>query len=162
MKSEDLIPPPEEYDEEIEDFDWDAEYLDFDSLPPIDIPMQRRTQKSTSIFDLVNALQKALNEETLRKNFPKRERIRRKMVLQVDEEDIKERIDATYARIKRLSEDRDILFLSDILNGERDSKTKFVELILMLLYLDSQNKIMIWQKKIFGEIFISLSTPVLN
>ncbi|MFQ5975388.1 MAG: segregation/condensation protein A [Candidatus Hydrothermarchaeales archaeon] len=162
MKSEDLIPPPEEYVEEIEDFDWDTEYIDFDTLQTMGIPMQRRTQQTTSLFDLVNALQKALNEETLRKNFPKRERVKRKLILQVDEEDFKERIDATYARIKNLAVHGDILHLSDILNGEKDNRTRFVEVILTLLYLDSQHKIKIWQEKLFGEIFIALSSTASN
>ncbi|MFQ5887880.1 MAG: segregation/condensation protein A [Candidatus Hydrothermarchaeales archaeon] len=154
MKSEDLIPPPEEYEEEIDDFDWDAEYVDFDSLPPMGIPMQRRTQQATSLFELVSALQKALNEETLRENFPKRERVRRKLVWQVDEEDIKERIERTYEKIKSLAKTKDILHLSDIVHGE--TKNRFVGIILTLLYLDSQHKIKIWQEKLFGEIFIAL------
>ncbi len=154
MKSEDLIPPPEEYAEEFEDFDWESEYVDFDSLPPLGNPMQRRSQQATSIFDLVNALQKALNEETLRKNFPKRERVRRKLIMQIDEEDIKARMEAMYEKIKSLAKTQEIIHLSDIVHD--GNKSRFVETVLTLLYLDSQRKIEIWQKKLFGEIFITL------
>ncbi|MFQ6136048.1 MAG: segregation/condensation protein A [Candidatus Hydrothermarchaeales archaeon] len=154
MKSEDLLPPPEEWEDEIEDFDWDLEYDDYDAPPLLEIPMQRRTEQSTSLFELVDALQRALSEETLRKNFPERERAKRILVLQVDEEDIKERIEKTFKKIRSLAKSKNTLLLSDIISEE--TRSNVVETIVTLLYLDTQQRIRIWQEKLFGEIFISL------
>ena len=154
LKSESLVPKEEDGDEEF----FNESYADFEeredvvSLP---MPMRRRAERKTTLFELVEALQRALREELIRKNFPRETRSRRKLIIQVDEEDIKERIIKVYERIQKLAKLYEVIKFSELLSEK--TRRGVVELILALLYLDSQRKINIWQKELFGEIFITLN-----
>ena len=72
----------------------------------------------------------------------------------MDEESIKERIAKLYERLRQLAELRGVIKFSDLM-PER-SRPAIVELLLSLLYLDTQGKVTIWQEELFGEIFITL------
>ncbi|MEE9594476.1 MAG: ScpA family protein [Candidatus Hydrothermarchaeales archaeon] len=117
------------------------------------VPPRRRAERKTTVFELIEALQRALSEEMIRKNFP-RETRRRKMVVKVDEEGIMERIAKIYERIKELAAVSEVVKFSDLLNGK--GRSGIVEVIVPLLYLASDGRIVIWQKELFGEIFITL------
>ncbi len=157
MKSERII-PEEESEKEAE------VYFEFPSslecsekereILPLSAPVRRRENRKTTLFELIEALQRALSEEMIRKNFPRNIRQKPKLVIQVDEGDIKEKIDRVFERIKKLAEITEVIKFSDIVG----SKKEIVEILLALLYLDSQRKITIWQKELFGEIFITLDT----
>src|SRR3972149_3404343 len=82
------------------------------------------------------ALQRALSEEVLRKNFPREGKPQKTLVIQVDEESIKERIAKLYERLTQLAELKGVIKFSDLM-PER-SRPAIVELLLSLLYLDTQ------------------------
>ncbi len=117
------------------------------------VPPRRRAERKTTVFELIEALQRALSEEMIRKNFP-RETRRRKMIVKVDEAGIMERIAKIYERIKELATVSEVVKFSDLLNGK--GRSGIVEVIVPLLYLASDGRIVIWQKELFGEIFITL------
>lgn len=153
MKSEGLIPKEEPvYDEEL---GW--EYLPEktpDDIIPIDTPVRRRSERKTTLFELIEALQRALSEEMIRKNFPKGTRPKQKLVFSIDEETIKERMDKIYEMIQKHAEKEDIIKFSDLLSEKR---ADIIEVLVALLHLDSQRRITIWQDELFGEIFITLT-----
>lgn len=153
MKSEGLIPKEEPvYDEEL---GW--EYLPEetpDDIIPIDTPIRRRSERKTTLFELIEALQRALSEEMIRKNFPKGTRPKPKLVFSIDEETIKERMSKIYEMIQKHAEKEDIIKFSDLLSGKR---ADIIEVLIALLHLDSQRRITIWQDELFGEIFITLT-----
>ncbi len=160
MKSDTLM--FEEEDEEVWDDFIDAGLFQTASLegsennkeiPILTVPPRRRAERKTTVFELIEALQRALSEEMIRKNFP-RETRRRKMVVKMDEEGIKDRISKIYERIKELAAVSEVVKFSDLLNGK--GKSGIVEVVVPILYLASDGRIDIWQKELFGEIFITL------
>jgi segregation and condensation protein A len=154
MKSDSLV--PKEEPELIEDFfGWDVMGEETrEDIMPIGTPVRRRAERKTTLFELIEALQRALNEEMIRKNFPGGERPKPKMVIPIDEETIKERMTKIYATIQNLTEKKEIIKFSDLLSGKRED---IIVVLVTLLYLDSQRQITIWQKELFGEIFIALN-----
>ncbi|NOZ76617.1 MAG: segregation/condensation protein A [Euryarchaeota archaeon] len=118
------------------------------------VPLRRRAERRSTLFELIDALQQALGEEMIRKNFPKKPRQRPKMVISVDEEDIKERLVRIYEQLKEMGQSYKVINFYDLVPEKQ--KMVIVEMLLSLLYLDSQKKIKVWQNELFGEIYISL------
>ncbi len=151
IKSEHLFEVEEEIPEEEEEYEEERnERVD---IPPIREPLRRKSERKVTLFDLVSALQLALKEELIKKNFPKRRR-EKKLVIEVDEENIREKIEKVYIKVKRLSSLDKIITLSMLLAG--GEKKELVEVLLALLYLDYEGRLRIWQDEIFGEIFIAI------
>ncbi len=159
MKSDSMM-PPEETPEGVLDanpydaIDGNASWSEgANGVPCLAIPARRRAERKTTLFELIEALQRALSEEMIRKNFPK-ELKPRKIVVQVDEDGIEEKIAEAYERIRELAASSGVIKFSELL-AER-SRSAVVEAILSILYLASEGKISLWQEEIFGEIFITL------
>lgn len=153
MKSESLMPEERQEEDEVEFTDYE-DYIKVQEIEPLPVPMRRRAERKTTLFELVGALQRALGEEIIRKNFPRQGRVQRKIVIQVEEEDIKVKIASLYDRIKELAGVDEAVKFSELI-VER-TRRGIVELFLFLLYLDSQRKITVWQEELFGEIFITI------
>jgi segregation and condensation protein A len=159
MKSEHLMPQENGHNghnghEDYEEYGWDEAY-DFElDLPALPTPLRRRAERRVTLFELVEALQQALNEEIIRKNFPPRRRARPRLVIQVDDESIREKIISFYDRILELAQQREVLRFAELVY--EPSPHYVVETLLYLLYLDSQGKLTVWQEELFGEIFITL------
>jgi len=115
-------------------------------------PVRRRNERKTTLFELITALQQALSEEMIRKSFP-RKKNERKLVIKVDEEDIREKITNVYEMLKELWKFKDKITFSELIAEK--SRGKIVEMLLTLLFLHIQGKIYIYQKELFGEIFIT-------
>ncbi len=158
MKSDTLMPEEEStWDGFIEDGLFQAGMMDGlaarAELAALVVPPKRRGERKTTLFELIDALQRALSEEMLRKNFP-RETRHRKLVIRMDEEKMAERIARIYDTISGLANGDEVVRFSQLLQGK--GRIGIVEIILPLLYLASEGKIVIWQKELFGEIFITL------
>jgi segregation and condensation protein A len=162
MKSDNILPPEngngwdDEWSEGIEELGWvsNVALQQSETLPELSFPLRRLNGKKCSLFELVDALQKALGEEMLRKNFPKIVKTKRKMKFQVDEEDITVKIGKLYEKLKSMAKLEDPIKFSSLIGD--GTKEDIVRVLLPLLHLDSQRKIKIWQKELFGEIFISM------
>lgn len=156
MKSEHIIPEENGHDG-YEESSWEETGSDAEqaaiAIPPLPTPLRRRAERRVTLFELVEALQRALNEEALKKNFPPRGKAKPKLIIKVDEE-IKERILTLYDRVLELAKRCDVIRFHELLH--ESSRKHVVELLLYLLYLDSQGKLVVWQEELFGEIFITL------
>jgi len=154
MKSESLV-PREEPQSTIDDF-FIGSYADYEetSETMLQLPMRRQVERKVTLFELVEALHRALGEEMLRKNFPKQGRTPPKLVIQIDEESIKERIANVLERIQNLAKVHEVIKFSEILTEK--TRRSIVEVLICLLYLDSQRKITLRQKELFGEIFVTV------
>ncbi len=159
MKSECLMPLEEE-EEGLGDFmdtysyDEGGEGVDSHGGGAVlSVPAMRRVERKATLFELIEALQRALSEEMIRKNFPREVR-RRKLVIQVDEEGMEERMEGLYEMIKKLAGIEGVIKFSELLSEK--SSWGVVDVILPLLYLASEERIDLWQEDIFGEIFITL------
>ncbi len=157
MKSECLVPREEAELHEDQTFDQDAEETGEveDGFLQLQPPVRRRAERKTTLFELIDALERALGEEMIRKNFPRKTREKPKLKIKVDEQDIKEKVLKIYDQLQDMAGLHEVIKFSDIVH-QRDTRTGIVETLLSLLYLDSQKKIRIWQKELFGEIFIEV------
>ncbi len=152
MKSDCLIPNEEPQIEE--EFSWGhIQNESTEEIMPFKTPVRRRSKRKTTLFELIDALQRALSEEMIRKNFPKKDRIKPRLIIPIDEENIKERMSKIYDMIRELTKANKKIKFSDLVSGKRE---EIIEVLIALLHLDSQRKITLWQKEIFGEIFITL------
>lgn len=155
MKSEHLMPQENGHNgHSYEDYWEDGAYYTEIDIPPIITPLRRRTERKVTLFELVDALQRALNEEMLRKNFPPKPRSKPKLIIKVDEESVKEKIISLYDRLQELSKHTEVIRFVELLPEQ--TRRHIIEIFLYLLYLDSQGKLIIWQKELFGEIFITM------
>jgi segregation and condensation protein A len=153
MKSDSLVPREEPSLED--DFGWDYFPEEpAEEIMPIGTPVRRRAERKTTLFELIEALQRALNEEMIRKNFPRGARPKPKMVIPIDEETIKERMTKIYDTIQQLTKTTEVIKFSDLLSEKRED---IIVVLVALLHLDSQRQITIWQDELFGEIFITLN-----
>jgi len=153
MKSDNLVPKEEPALEE--DFGW--EYFPDeapDEIIPLGTPVRRRGERKTTLFELIEALQRALNEEMIRKSFPKGARPKPKMIIPIDEETLKERMTGLLDTIQELANTTEVIKFSDLIGKKRED---IITVLVALLHLDSQRQITIWQKELFGEIFITLN-----
>ncbi len=156
MKSERILEREDEEEEEEpqEEEEPEREVEGLREEPPaLPVPARRRVRRRTTIFELVEALQRALSEEVLRRNFP-RGRRDRSLVIQVDEEDIREKIEKVYSILTEVCASGGTVSFSSLVQGRE--RREMVETLLCLLYLSAQGRILMWQEEIFGEIFISL------
>ena len=153
MKSDSLVPKEEpEFDE---DLGWD--YFpeeSADEIMPLETPVRRRGERKTTLFELIDALQKALNEEMIRKNFPKGARPKPKMVIPLDEETVRERMTKILDKLNKLQEHTEVIKFSDLLSKKRED---IIVVLVALLHLDAQRQVNIWQEEFFDEIFITLN-----
>lgn len=159
MKSEHLMPEENGHNghDGYEDYSWgDGAYYEDVSydIPPLSMPLRRRAERRVTLFELVEALQRALNEEMIRKNFPPQRRAKPKLIIKVDEENLREKILSLYDYILELAKLHEVVRFSELLR--ESTRVHIVELLLYLLYLDSQGKLTVWQKELFGEVFITL------
>jgi segregation and condensation protein A len=155
MKSEAILPEEEEVADLgfglLDEFAADYHRAQVEGLQ---VPLRRRAERRTTLFELIDALQQALGEEMIRKNFPKKTRRSPKMVIPVDEGDIRERLVSIYDRLTELGKSYKVINFYDLVPDR--GRLLIVEMLLSLLYLDSQKKIKVWQNELFGEIYISL------
>lgn len=159
MKSESLLGHDEEDSGGLEwFFDEYGQQVERTDIPPMPVPLRRRTERKTTLFELISALQTALGEEMIRKNFPRKPRVSPIMHIEVDEEDITDKIDNVYEKVKALGEQYKVINFYDLILDPR--KMAIIDLLLSLLYLDNQKKIKVWQNELFGEIFIALRSEV--
>lgn len=153
MKSEVLL--PKEEPQVLEESGWDIPSREeSQSIIPLSIPLRRRAERKATLFELIAALQRALSEEMIRRNFPREPRTPAKLVIKIDEEGIREKMLKIYERIQNLARLKEVIKFSELI-GER-TRSGIVEVFLCLLFLDSQRKIKIWQEELFGEIFITV------
>lgn len=115
-------------------------------IPRIPQPRKRKV----SVYDLIKALEKALEVEERRKRRvvfippPKRKSVF----------NISDLIKKIYSYIKKLSKKKKEIYFDELL--PKKDKKEIIYTFLPLLYLETDNKIDIYQDKSFGDIKIKL------
>jgi len=152
LKSESILEKEEPEDGQEYFYENEVDYRELNEIKPITPPVRRRNERKTTLFELIAALQQALSEEMIRKNFPSKKN-ERKLVIKIDEEDIKEKISNIYSMLINLWKFKEEITFSELIKGK--PRAKIVEILFTLLFLHMQKKIYIYQKELFGEIFIT-------
>lgn len=131
--------------------------------PPIQLPY-RFEYTSTTIKNLVNALEEVLKEKTYIESEPKPIPILPEpMILRELDDfmiDIENKIEDIYRTILILTEKNKVIQFSELV--QRITKREAIRTFLVLLFLASRGRIHLWQDEEFGEIYISLSKESVN
>ncbi len=126
--------------------------------PPIQLPY-RFEYTSTTVKNLVNALEEILQEKEYLESVPKPAPILPEpMVLRELDDfmiDIENKIEDVYRTLLRLAETDPVIQFSQLVR--RITKREVIRTFLVLLFLASRGRIQLWQDEEFGEIYISLS-----
>ena len=131
--------------------------------PPIQLPY-RFEYTSTTIKNLVNALEEVLKEKTYFESEPTPSPILPEpMILRELDDfmiDIENKIEDIYGTILILTEKSKVIQFSELV--QRITKREAIRTFLVLLFLASRGRIYLWQDEEFGEIYISLSEESVN
>jgi segregation and condensation protein A len=126
--------------------------------PPIQLPY-RFEYTSTTVKNLVNALEEILQEESYIESAPKPAPILPEpMILRELDDfmiDIENKIEDIYRTLLILAEKNPVIQFSQLV--QRMIKHEVIRTFLVLLFLASRGRIQLWQDEEFGEIYISLS-----
>ncbi len=139
---------PEEFLEELEEIQERIR----ESAPPLRPRTPQPRERKVSVYDLVDALEKALRTESykvLRKNVKAPE-----VKPPEKKADMNELISKVFSNVKKVFSRKKKILFDDILLG--DSREDVVLTLIPLLHLDTQRKIDLEQKEHFGPIFINL------
>lgn len=115
-------------------------------LPPIKLPVKKPVKRKVSLYELINALDKALKT---------RNRREAKEIFNIDlkDFDITEAIEDVYEKIINHLEKEDKTFFSRLLPEEHTAEEKILTL-QSLLHLAFEGRIYCWQEKPFDDIHI--------
>ncbi len=114
--------------------------------------MRTLREGKISLDELVDAIE-GIVEQTKRKQIKLREMPELKFHVPISDENITEKMEKVYARIKELVDSEGLVLFSTL---TEDSDEHLIETFIPLLFLNNENKINLWQEEWFGEIFISL------
>jgi len=153
IKSERLFEEEEDREEEFFEAMEEEEGESYQEVPPLKEPLRRKVERRATIFEMVEALQHALKEELVRKNYPRKRKPPR-MVMEVDEESAKEKMEKVYTKVKTMARGEEAIKLGELM--ESTTRMELVETLLSLLYLEYEGKLRVWQEELFGEIFVAL------
>jgi segregation and condensation protein A len=124
--------------------------------PPIQLPF-RYEYASTTIDNIMKALQEALRSEAVMQIQPKLTPITPAppMLQEIDDfmVNVDEKIEDMFSRIAGLSIQGKIS-LSDLDDGL--SRLESIRIFILILFLASRGRILLWQDEEFGDIYVSL------
>ncbi len=150
---------PEQEEEFVDE--WAEEYeraLAAGETPPLRPKTPQPRKRKVSIFDLIEALEKALEVRNRREN--KFFGTRKEVKLPERTVDITKVIGGVYVRIKKHFETNETLKFSQLIPS--DSKKDKINTFVPLIYLAMQRRIDLEQKEHFGEIDILLKKSELT
>ncbi len=118
-------------------------------MPSI-LPITREPKRKVTLFELVDALELALNEVEIKKHYPKKKK-KPEVTIEFEERLVREQIADVYERITYMTENGPIK-LGDLLSN--NDREEIISILIILLYLTQKDKIEIWQETLFGDVFI--------
>jgi len=152
MKSNAVVPPPEESPEEIEVMEPGIESL---IIP--EPPVRRHASRPVTLQELITELKRAeiVENRRVERTRLRREGERRATLEEVldiaHEEDIEGWISRVYLTLRESFRQSEVIVFSELVNGDRSSR---LMTYLSLLFLATNRKIRLEQEEFFGELFI--------
>jgi segregation and condensation protein A len=126
--------------------------LDMPELGPLMI-VQRCPRKIT-LEEIITTLQETLREIPARKPRPRKKPEKIVHTLSEYQINIEEYLENFYEKIKQLASDGQSIELTELLS--KKTRIELARALLVALFLNTQNKINLWQDEPLGEIHISL------
>jgi segregation and condensation protein A len=123
---------------------------------PVEIPMlSLRTRiprkRKVTLNELMGALEEVFEEQKNRQEKPV---IKEKMVINVPQYDITQRMKDIYGRVKKGADASGLVTFSSLLKEK--NREEIIYTLLPILHLAQDGKLSVFQEKFFGEIFIQL------
>ncbi|MEM3237456.1 MAG: segregation/condensation protein A [Thermoplasmata archaeon] len=151
--------------QEIEPYTYDNDYGDYDLTDylirenPLQEPVRREEKRPVTIIELINALQKSMNDQNLRKETQEKnkklnETLSKTWNEKLHRERLEEEIKTIWNRI--LSVDKDYMELKELYDG---SKLDFIQTFIPLLYLYKEEKVNLIQSKPYDTISVEVLVP---
>ncbi|HIQ49952.1 MAG TPA: hypothetical protein EYH56_02025 [Nanoarchaeota archaeon] len=125
-------------------------------IPPLEPPVERVPVRNVTIEELIYALKKAFEIQERRRIRRERRKKAVKEFVEIEEEDITERIKNLLNKIKNILEElekEEIEFSKIVGEWKRE---KIVKTLIPILHLSQEGKICYEQPKLFEEIYIRL------
>jgi segregation and condensation protein A len=125
-------------------------------IPPLEPPIKRIPLRKVTLEELIYALKKAFEIRERREIRKRRIKERVDVLLQVEEEDITERINTLLFHIKKILEElekEEIEFSKLVDEWKRE---KIVKTFIPILHLAQEGKVSCEQRELFDEIYIRL------
>ncbi len=117
-------------------------------IPPISVPLLRKTQGKVSLDELINALDKAMT-------IKNRREAREVFQIELKGEDITESIEGLFEKIcDRICVDKILKFSSFLDKSDRKDVLRSFN---SLLHLSNQERVFIDQPEMFGEIYLTVA-----
>ncbi len=151
--------------QEIEPYTYDNDYADYDLTDylirenPLQEPVRRDEKRPVTIIELINALQKSMNDQNLRKETQEKnkklnEGLSKTWNEKLHRERVEEEIKTIWNRI--LNVDKDYMELKELYDG---SKLDFIQTFIPLLYLYKEEKVNLIQSKPYDTISVEVLVP---
>lgn len=126
--------------------------------PPIQLPY-RYEYTSTTVDNLIEALEEALKTETFVEAQPKLVPITPAppMIQEIDQFmiEIEDRMEEIYQKILQFTRDENVIPMSKLTLGLR--RIEVIRTFILILFIACKGTIQLWQEEELGEIYISLS-----
>jgi len=151
--------------QEIEPYTYDNDYGDYDLTDylirenTLQEPVRREEKRPVTIIELINALQKSMNDQNLRKETQEKnkklnETLSKTWNEKLHRERVEEEIKTIWNRI--LSVDKDYMELKELYDG---TKQDFIKTFIPLLYLYKEEKVSMVQSKPYDTISVEVLVP---
>lgn len=115
------------------------------SLKPQRIPRRRVTAD-----ELIDAIQKALEERGVRRKRTLEARVEEREVFIEDEADVLALIEDTYRQVAALLSRKEVVLFSELAR----TRDEVISTLMSLLHLSNEARLFLSQEKLFGEIYI--------
>lgn len=150
---------------EIDPYTYDNDYQDYDMTDylirdnPIQEPVRREEKRPVTLIELINALQKSMNDQQQRKDAQEKSRklnetLSKTWNEKLHRERVEEEIKAVWSQI--LSIDKDYMDIKELYDG---TGLDFIQTFISLLYLYHEEKVNLIQKEQYGPIDIEVLVP---
>lgn len=150
---------------EIEPYTYDNDYRDYDLTDylihenPLQEPIRREEKRPVTLIELINALQKSMNDQELRKETQEKNKklndtLSKTWNEKLHRERVEEEIKTIWNRI--LNVDKDYIELKELYNG---TKLDFIQTFIPLLYLHNEEKVNMIQNKPYDAIAVEVLVP---
>ena len=147
--------PQDRFEDDLEDATGTDYVIDGEHIPELG-NARRITQRRVTIKELIKAVEDVMNLEKRRAIRARERAIPPQLAMLAAENTIDFEVlaDEVYDKVVAKKDESNLVLFSTLVNG--GTKKETVETLIPLLFLANQERIAMWQDKVFGEIFISI------
>jgi len=125
-------------------------------IPDIEFPVRKKQKRKVTLDELKQALNKAID---IKKKRKERKEEREEFNLELDQEDVKQKVDRLFNRLRSyITDEEDKIKFEQVLN--KKTRQEKVEKFFHILHLETDEKIKCSQPEFLGELLIALESEL--